>query len=58
MENNDTKLDKEDLDQLVAVFSLLLKWGMEQNPDLYKKKNPTEINKENPLSIMSENFKI
>ena len=55
MENNDTKLGKEDLDQLVAVFSLLLKWDMEQNPDLYKKKIPTEINKENPLSIMSEN---
>ena len=56
--NDDTKLSEEDLDNLTKVFSMLLKWDMEQNPHLYKKKNPTEINKENPVSIMSENSKI
>lgn len=44
--NEDTKLSEEDLDNLTKVFSMLLKWDMEQNPHLYKKKNPTEINKE------------
>ena len=55
-----TKLSEEDLDNLTKVFSMLLKWDMEQNPDLYKKKKPTEINKEyadkqadNSHSIMS-----
>ncbi|MCC7004973.1 hypothetical protein IT397_03595 [Candidatus Nomurabacteria bacterium] len=57
-----TKLNDEDLDNLTKVFSLLLKWDMEQNPHLYKKENSTEINKEyadkqadNSHPIMSEN---
>ena len=58
IQNEKTKLSEEDLDNLTKVFSMLLKWDMEQNPHLYKKKNPTEINKENPVSIMSENSKI
>lgn len=33
----DTKISKEDMDNLVAVFSLLLKWDRKQNPHLYKK---------------------
>jgi hypothetical protein len=36
--DKDTKLNKEDMDNLVAVFSLLLKWDVEQNPHLYKKR--------------------
>lgn len=32
-----TKIDKEGMDNLVAVFSLLLKWDKEQNPENYKK---------------------
>lgn len=40
------KLTDEGLDILTKCFFLLLKWDMEQNPNLYKNKNPTEINKE------------
>lgn len=31
-----TKIDNEGMDNLVAVFSLLLKWDKEQNPENYK----------------------
>ena len=37
MTTEDTKMSKEDMDNLVAVFSLLLKWDRKQNPHLYKK---------------------
>lgn len=37
MINENTELDKEDIDELVAVFSLLLKWDREQNPENYKR---------------------
>lgn len=38
MNKKDTKLSDEDISELAKVFSLLLKWDMEQNPHLYKKK--------------------
>lgn len=39
-------MGKEDMDNLVAVFSLLLKWDRQQNPENYKRKNIPEINYE------------
>lgn len=39
MIDEDTKIDKEGMDNLVAVFSLLLKWDRQQNPENYKRKN-------------------
>ena len=36
MTNKNIKLDKEDMDNLVAVFSLLFKWDKEQNPENYR----------------------
>jgi hypothetical protein len=44
--NEDTKMTKEDMDNLVAVFSLLLKWDKEQNPENYK-----ESTKENNSTL-------
>ena len=44
MIREETKLSEEDMDKLVAVFTLLFKWDKEQNPENYKKiqKNSSE----------------
>lgn len=42
MINEGAKLSEDDMDNLVAVFTLLLKWDKEQNPENYK-----NIQKEN-----------
>jgi hypothetical protein len=53
---------EEETQNVVNVFSWLLREDRKQNPHLYKKENPTEINKEyadkqadNSHPIMSEN---
>jgi hypothetical protein len=55
----EVEIDKEGMDNLVAVFSLLLKWDREQNPHLYQKiKIPPKSLGNVPdkqTSIMSEN---
>jgi hypothetical protein len=42
--DKETKMSKDDMDNLVAVFSLLLKWDKKQNPENYKRQNNPEIN--------------
>jgi len=37
MTTEEIKMSKEDMDNLVAVFSLLLKWDRQQNPENYKR---------------------
>ncbi len=58
--DKNTKLNKEDKDNLVAVFSLLLKWDIEQNPHLYKKSknSPKSLGnrRKTGTPIMSENL--
>ncbi len=53
------EIDKEGMDNLVAVFSLLLKWDREQNPHLYQKEKISpksiEITEKSEVPIMSEN---
>lgn len=59
MKDENTELSKEDMDELVAVFSLLLKWDREQNPENYKM--PPKSKRKQPdkcPSIMSENSQI
>jgi hypothetical protein len=36
MTREETKLSEDDMDKLVAVFTLLFKWDKEQNPENYK----------------------
>lgn len=46
--DKDKEISKEDRDNLVAVFSLLLKWDRQQNPENYKEKKTIsfeELNK-------------
>lgn len=42
MTAKETEIDKEGMDNLVAVFKLLLEWDRKQNPENYKK--PTKEN--------------
>ena len=38
LDTTEKELSKEDIDELVKVFSLLLKWDREQNPENYRRK--------------------
>lgn len=42
MSKDETKLSEDDMDKLVAVFTLLFKWDREQNPENYKKENSSK----------------
>ncbi len=44
MIKEETKLNEDDMDKLVAVFTLLFKWDKEQNPENYKKINKEDDN--------------
>lgn len=53
--NNEPEIDKEGMDNLVAVFSLLLKWDREQNPHLYQKIKPPPKSIENVPDKQGDN---
>lgn len=38
MIKEETKLSEDDMDNLVAIFTLLFKWDREQNPENYENK--------------------
>ena len=43
MTAKEAKIDKEGMDNLVAVFKLLFEWDRKQNPENYKKQKDPEL---------------